>query len=97
MRSRRITHLSFCRFFFFLLQNSGPDISNLEGFFFLFYYFFLKFYDKLSVSVLREKRPARQINQYEANGSKLNILKENYMANERRRGEKEAGKKNNMA
>lgn len=43
--------------------------------------------------MLREKQLARQINQYEANGSKLNILKENYMANERRKGERDAGKK----
>lgn len=53
----------------------------------------MKFYDKLSVSVLRAERLARQINQYEANGSKLNILKENYMVNERKRGGKKAGKK----
>lgn len=43
--------------------------------------------------MLHEKRLARQINQYQANGSKLNILKENYMVNERRRGEKKQGKK----
>lgn len=39
--------------------------------------------------MLHEKRLARQINQCEANGSKLVILKENDMVNERIRGEKE--------
>lgn len=64
--------------------------------FFFGTYFSLKFYEKLSVSALRETRLARQINQYKANGSKLNILKENYRAKKKTpesKGEKKKQKR----
>lgn len=67
-------------------------MSKLEEFFCT--YFSLKFYEKLSVSALRETRLVRQINQYKANGSKLNILKENYRAKKNREsGEKKKKRK----